>query len=371
MKRMQRLFEALYRVYEHSGFAMAGAVAFSFVVSLFPFCIFLGALSGVFGGRELAQDAITQLFAILPAPVAKGLAPEVEAIMGSRRIDLLTVSGFLALFFATSAIETLRAALNGAYRVHEKRPYPLCLLISMLFVFVSAISTLVLTWAVVVGPSVIGPAIAARFQTNWIKTLFDSSWLGPWVRYGLAGAVIAVQLFAFHLLTGGRPATARRCLAGDCALDRALADARQPLVALPRDHQLFALLCRPVAADDRADLLPIHRDHDSARRRIQSRHHGSEAHAARVCQEGSLWCHRAKLTDPGGPSTVRQIRKICHPGSHAAPMPELHAVADPRGYPGPSLAHCCGPWVPALRYASAGMTTIARAAFSDAVDPPR
>jgi membrane protein len=205
MKRMRRLFDAFYRVYEHSGFAMAGAVAFSFVVSLFPFSIFLGALSGVFGGRELAQDAIAQLFAILPAPVAQGLAPQVEAVMGSRRIDLLTLSGFLALFFATSAIETLRAALNGAYRVREQRPYPLCLLISMLFVFVSAISTLVLTWAVVVGPSVIGPAIASQFQTEWIKTLFDSSWLGPGVRYGLAGAVIAVQLTALHMwLAAGR-----------------------------------------------------------------------------------------------------------------------------------------------------------------------
>jgi len=199
MKRMRRLFEALYRLYEHSGFAMAGAVAFSFVVSLFPFCIFLGALSGVFGGRELAQDAITQLFEILPAPVAKGIAPQVEAVMGSRRIDLLTVSAFLALFFATSAIETLRAALNGAYRVRETRPYALCLLISMLFVFVSAISTLVLTWAVVVGPSVIGPAIASQFQSEWVKTLFDSTALGPGVRYGLAGAVIAAQLLALHL----------------------------------------------------------------------------------------------------------------------------------------------------------------------------
>jgi membrane protein len=205
MKRLRRLLEALYQVYEHSGFAMAGAVAFSFVVSLFPFCIFLGALSGVFGGRELAQDAIAQLFAILPAPVAKGLAPEVEAVMGSRRIDLLTVSGFLALFFATSAIETLRAALNGAYRVHEKRPYPLCLLISMVFVFVTAISSLILTWAVVFGPSLLGPTIAAQFQSGWVKTLFDSSWLGPWVRYGLAAAVIAVQLIAFHLwLAAGR-----------------------------------------------------------------------------------------------------------------------------------------------------------------------
>ncbi len=206
MKRIRTVFEALYQVYEHSGFALAGAVAFAFILSLFPFCIFLGALSGIFGGRELADQAIAQLFDILPRPVAEGLTPEVEAVMGNSRIDLLTVSGFLALFFATSAIETLRAALNGAYRVHETRPYPLCLLISMLFVFVSAVSTLFLTWAIVVGP-----ALAERFQPEWAKQFmestwvgtslrfFESTWLGPFSRYGLAGLVIAIQLFAFHI----------------------------------------------------------------------------------------------------------------------------------------------------------------------------
>ena len=200
MQRFRTFFEALYRLYEHSGFAMASAVAFSFVVSIFPFCIFLGALSGVFGGRDLANTAIGQLFDILPRPVAEGLAPEIDAIMGASRIDLLTAAGGLALFFATSAIETMRAALNGAYRVHEKRPYALCLLMSMLFVFVSAVSTLVLTWAVVVGPGLIGPAIASRFHADWIKSLFDSTFLGAGTRYAMAGAAIAVQLFAFHLL---------------------------------------------------------------------------------------------------------------------------------------------------------------------------
>lgn len=206
MKRIRTFVEALYRLYEHSGFALAGAVAFSFVVSLFPFCIFLGALAGVFGGRELAQQAVTQLFDILPRPVAEGLSPEVYAIMGSSRIDLLTLSAFLALFFATSAIETLRAALNGAYRVHETRAYPLCLAISMGFVFVSAASTLFLTWAVLVGP-----ALAERFQPEWAKQFldttwvgsslkfFEETWLGPFTRYGLAVVVIAVQLLALHL----------------------------------------------------------------------------------------------------------------------------------------------------------------------------
>ncbi len=212
MQRIRSVFEALYRVYEHSGFALSGAVAFAFILSLFPFCIFLGALSGIFGGRELAQQAITQLFTILPAPVAQGLSTEVEAVMGNSRIDLLTLSGFLALFFATSAIETLRTALNGAYRVLETRPYALCLLISMLFVFVSALSTLFLTWAVLVGP-----AIAERLQPEWAKQVmdttwvgqslrfFESTWLGPYARYALAGLVIAVQLFAFHIwLAAGR-----------------------------------------------------------------------------------------------------------------------------------------------------------------------
>ena len=215
MKRIRAVFEALYRVYEHSGFALSGAVAFSFVVSLFPFCIFLGALSGVFGGRELAQQAIAQLFEFLPRPVVEGLTPEVEAVMGKSRIDLLTASGFLALFFATSAIETLRAALNGAYRVHETRPYALCLLISMLFVFISAVSTLFRTWAVVVGP-----ALAERFQPEWAKQavesvqsswagsslkFFQQTWLSPYSRYALAGGVIAIQLFSFHIwLAAGR-----------------------------------------------------------------------------------------------------------------------------------------------------------------------
>lgn len=194
MQRTRALLEALYRLYEHSGFTMAGAVAFSFVVSVFPFCIFLGALSGVFGGRDLATQAVEQLFHILPPGVAAGIAPQVEAIMGSSRIDLLTVSAGLALFFATNAIETLRAALNGAYRVVEKRSYFFCLFRSMLFVLISAISMLVLTYIVVVGP-----VLAARFDPKLTQSLLSSTWFAASLRYAFAATVIGVQLLAFHL----------------------------------------------------------------------------------------------------------------------------------------------------------------------------
>jgi len=194
MQRYRAVLEAIYRLYEHSGFTMAGAVAFSFVVSVFPFCIFLGALAGIFGGRELAQQAVEQLFQILPQRVAEGIAPQVESIMGNTRIDLLTASAGLALFFATNAIETLRAALNGAYRVTETRPYLLCLLRSMLFVFISAVSMLALTWAVVVGP-----VMAARLDPTFTVPILKSTLFGATLRYAFAATVIGAQLFAFHL----------------------------------------------------------------------------------------------------------------------------------------------------------------------------
>ena len=205
MNRDTPLVQAIYRLYEHSGFSMAGAVAYAFVVSLFPFCIFLGAVAGLFGGRELAQHAIDGLFKIMPPAVAGTLAPQVESLMGSSRIDLLTVGGGIALFFATSAVETLRAALNGAYRQQETRSYPYSLALSMLFVLVSAVSTLVLTWAVVVGP-----VVAQRFEPAWIKELIDTSWLTSiWLtassRYAIAALVLIAQLLVLHLwIAAGR-----------------------------------------------------------------------------------------------------------------------------------------------------------------------
>jgi membrane protein len=199
-REKSEILAAIYRLYEHSGFSLAGAVAFSFVISLFPFCIFLAGLAGLIGTPELAQQAVTQLFDVLPTDVASVLAPQVVSIMSNTRIDLLTFGGGIALFFATSAIETLRAALNGAYREYETLMYPLVLLRSMMFVLISALSMLVLTWAVIVGPG-----IAAKFEPSWLKSVLDSTWLAFWFRYLMAGVVIAIQLVALHLwLAAGR-----------------------------------------------------------------------------------------------------------------------------------------------------------------------
>jgi membrane protein len=200
MRRVKTVWRALWRLYEDSGFSMAGSVAFSFILSLFPFCIFIGALAGVFGGKELAAAAVKQLFDLLPANVAAALAPEVNHVMGESRIGLMTLSAVAALFFATSSMESLRAALNTAYRVDDERNYFFCFARSALFVLVAAVAMLVLAWAVV-----IGPMVASKVEWIGLKYLLDSS-IFTWVtRYSIAILVIMGQLVAYHLwLVGGK-----------------------------------------------------------------------------------------------------------------------------------------------------------------------
>jgi membrane protein len=199
-RQIKTIATAVHAVYADSGFAMAGAVAYSFVVSLFPFSIFLGAMAGVIGGEEQAKLGIKRLFEIVPGPVAEALAPEVMAVMGRTRYDLLTLGALVSLFFATSAIESLRAALNVAYRQKETRPYIVCLLESSVFVVLSAAGMLVLTWGVVVGPE-----LAARIKPAWLLWLADSGWLPMIVRFGIVIAAIGLQLLAYHLwLAAGR-----------------------------------------------------------------------------------------------------------------------------------------------------------------------
>lgn len=192
---------ALHELFEDSGFSMAGAVAFSFVLSLFPFCIFLGAVAATFfDGPRLAASAVKQLFELAPEPVAKVLAPEVDAVMGQTRYGLLTVGAFIALFFATSAIESLRAALNVAYRVKETKSYFACILQSSLFVLVSALGMLAMAWGVVVGP-----IVAASLEEHSLGFLLQNTYLAWITRYAIVIAVIGLQLLTYHIwLAAGR-----------------------------------------------------------------------------------------------------------------------------------------------------------------------
>jgi membrane protein len=202
-RRLNILRLALWNLFQNCGFSMSGAVAFTFLLSLFPFCIFLGALAGTLGGRELAAYAVAQLFQLVPEPVAKAIAPEIERVMGSSQYGLLTGGAAIALFFATSAVETLRAALNMAYRVKEGRSYLFCLMQSLFLVLMTAAGMLALAWGVVVGPA-LAQSIDSE-AANWLHWLMSQDRFSVALRYAVVLSVTSAQLLTYHLfLVAGR-----------------------------------------------------------------------------------------------------------------------------------------------------------------------
>ena len=199
-QRLNILRLAMWNLFQNCGFSMSGAVAFTFLLSLFPFCIFLGALAATLGGRELAAYAVAQLFQAVPEPVAKALAPEIERVMGRSQYGLVTVGAAIALFFATSAVETLRAALNMAYRVKEGRSYLFCLMQSLFFVLMTAAGMIALAWGVVVGP-----VLAQSIDSEAVHWLLAQDRFSVVLRYAVVLCVTSAQLLAYHLfLTAGK-----------------------------------------------------------------------------------------------------------------------------------------------------------------------
>ncbi len=77
----------------------------------------------------------------------------------------------------------------------------MCLLISMVHVFISAIVLLVLSWTLVVAPT-----LAAQFESQLLDDFMQSTWVRNGLLYIIVGVIIAGQLFAahFYLAAGKR-----------------------------------------------------------------------------------------------------------------------------------------------------------------------
>ena len=118
--RLLRLFycvvmDAFYRFNANDGWSTASHIALSALMSLFPFLIVVTALAGFFGTKELADEVAHILLEAWPTQVATPIAAEIQNVLTTARGGILTIGVALALFFASSGIESLRIGLNRAY----------------------------------------------------------------------------------------------------------------------------------------------------------------------------------------------------------------------------------------------------------------
>lgn len=94
------------------GFPLAGNIAFSVILSAFPFLIFLTTLVGFLGNEALAQDVVIYLLSIAPNSLVDPIAPEIHSILTVPRSDLLSLSIVLTLWTASGSVRSVRAGMN-------------------------------------------------------------------------------------------------------------------------------------------------------------------------------------------------------------------------------------------------------------------
>ena len=129
-------------------------------MSLFPFLIVVTALAGFFrlqgtGRRGRAHPAAKHGRRRSPTPIAR----EIHSVLHDARGDVLTIGVVLAIYFASSGIESLRIGLNRAYGVAESRSWWLLRLESIAYVLVAAVALLVLAFLIVLAPLIFATAV--------------------------------------------------------------------------------------------------------------------------------------------------------------------------------------------------------------------
>ena len=184
---------------EGDGWAIASHIALSTLMSLFPFLIVVTALAGLFGSKDLADEARRILLGVWPEEVATPIANDLQRVATSTKGGVLTVGMVLTLYFASSGIESLRIGLNRAYGVSETRVWWALRLESVLYVIGSAIALLALSVLVVFGPLIIEAA------TRYLAWLEQFTLIVTVARFTIATVVLATTLFIVHYwLPAGR-----------------------------------------------------------------------------------------------------------------------------------------------------------------------
>ena len=104
---------------------LAAELAYRFLFAIFPFGIFVAALSAfvahAIGFSDPTSTILGSLGDNLPPDIANMIRPQLEQVIGKTQPGLLTVGAVLALWAATGGTNAVIKGMNRAYEVEETR----------------------------------------------------------------------------------------------------------------------------------------------------------------------------------------------------------------------------------------------------------
>ena len=206
MKGLRRWFRVLWDAFDgfnvNDGSAMAGFIAFSALLSLFPFLIFAATLTGILLGETRSDSVIEALFEIAPEHVALTLEPVVEEVLSKRSGEVLSLSALFAIWVASNAVEALRIAFDRAYQVPDPRNFFQNRALAIGLVFLGAVVAALLGFSILLSPLILRIAQ----ETAHLRLPVVAGYLS----YGLGVLVFIGFVFVMHrTLPGRQPAGGR------------------------------------------------------------------------------------------------------------------------------------------------------------------
>ncbi len=200
MKLLKRAFRVVWvavdRFNRNDGWSMSGFIAFSGLLSIFPFLIFAATLTGIMVGPQRSDVIIEALFEIAPAHVAQTLSPVVEEVLNKQSGEVLTLSAVFAIWVASSAVEAFRVAFDRAYAVPDPRGFIHNRALAIMLVFLGAIV------AALLGVTILFMPLILRFAENVLHVPVPPA--ATYVTYLFGVLVFIAFLLVMHRVLPGR-----------------------------------------------------------------------------------------------------------------------------------------------------------------------
>ena len=123
----------------------ASALAYNFILALFPLMLFLLAVFGMFASQSasLRSNLFTYLGQVLPPDAAQVISKTLTEVTKNAGGAKLTIGILLTLWFASGGMTSMISGLNGVYEVRESRSFVKVRLIALGLTI--AISVLIIT----------------------------------------------------------------------------------------------------------------------------------------------------------------------------------------------------------------------------------
>jgi membrane protein len=190
--------DALVRTYadvaQNHTMQMAAALAYYFVLSIFPALIFLSAVVAYLPVPDLFNQALALMARFLPADSMGLVRTVLGDVITPNRGTFLSFGILGTLWAASGGFAAIIEALNTAYQVQDDRPFWKTRPLAVGLAFIVGALVLISLSVMVVGPR-FGEWLAGRIHLSGLFVL-----LWPYIHWTIAGGFTVLAIEALYFL---------------------------------------------------------------------------------------------------------------------------------------------------------------------------